>query len=657
MASKAFARLLRIMHNPHFWLLIAMFAILAVLQYPQQIFGATAPSSFFGLSRHTLERVLFLLPIAYAGFFFGLRGGIASLTCALVIMLPRAIFVSPSRADALFETGSVVLIGALVNLWFWSQQREKERRRQALLTLEAAQQELRSKEGRLAALNAISEIVSQSLEMEQLLNGALTKVVEVMDVEVALIFLLDEEARELELKTYHGVSEEFIAGVRRLKVGGGLNGRVAESGEPLLVEDVSHDPRLTREVAVLENLHAGLIVPLKSKGKVVGTLCVAMRQPRDFRPEEVELLTAVGNEIGIAIENSRLYEQERVIAQRLRASEKEYRELFENARHAIWIQDLESNIIAANKAFAELARHSQEELKGMKVSKLFSEESLNVGREIEHGLLWGDALEQPYEQRLIRKDGTEAILKLTTSLIVGDGQPKGFQHIARDITEEKRLEENLRFYLQQVTRAQEEERKRIARELHDDTAQALVVLSRQLDAFISAGQRPTQDIIPLEKLREQIDRILEGVRRFSQDLRPSVLDDLGLLPALEWLASDLTDHFGISIGLAVLGSERRFSSEAELLLFRIAQEALRNVWRHSGASRAWITVEFDDGKTVLTIRDNGRGFGLPKRVSDLASTGKLGLAGMEERARLLGGGLTLQSELGKGTTVTVEVPV
>jgi PAS domain S-box-containing protein len=657
MASKAFARLLRIMHNPHFWLLIAMFAILAVLQYPQQIFGATAPSSFFGLSRHTLERVLFLLPIAYAGFFFGIRGGIASLICALVIMLPRAIFVSPSRADALFETGSVVLVGALVNLWFWSQQREKERRRQALLILEAAQQELRSKEGRLAALNAISEIVSQSLEMEQLLNGALTKVVEVMDVEVALIFLLDEEARELELKTYHGVSEEFIAGVRRLKVGGGFNGRVAESGEPLLVEDVSHDPGLTREVAVLENLHAGLIVPLKSKGKVVGTLCVAMRQPRDFRPEEVELLTAVGNEIGIAIENSRLYEQERVIAQRLRASEKEYRELFENARHAIWIQDLESNIIAANKAFAELARHSQEELKGMKVSRLFSEESLNVGREIEHGLLWGDALEQPYEQRLIRKDGTEAILKLTTSLIVGDGQPKGFQHIARDITEEKRLEENLRFYLQQVTRAQEEERKRIARELHDDTAQALVVLSRQLDAFISAGQRPTQDIIPLEKLREQIDRILEGVRRFSQDLRPSVLDDLGLLPALEWLASDLTDHFGISIGLAVLGSERRFSSEAELLLFRIAQEALRNVWRHSGASRAWITVEFDDGKTVLTIRDNGRGFGLPKRVSDLASTGKLGLAGMEERARLLGGGLTLQSELGKGTTVTVEVPV
>lgn len=657
MASQVVARLVRIMRNPHFWLLVAMFAILIVLHYPQQIFGAAAPSSFFGLGRHTVERVLFLLPIAYAGFFFGIKGGIASLIVAFAIMLPRAIFLSPSPADALFETGSVILIGALVNLWFESQQREKERRRQALLTLQAAQQELRSNERRLAAINAVSEIVSQSLEIEQVLNGALTKVVEVMDVEVALIFLLDEQAQELELKTYHGVSEEFAAGVRGIKLGEGFVGRVAESGEPLLVKDASHDPRLTREVVASEGLHAGLIVPLKSKGKVVGTLCVAMRRPREFPPEEVELLTAIGNEIGIAMENARLYEEERVIAQRLRASEMEYRELFENARHAIWIQDLEGNIIAANKAFAELTRYSQEELKRVKVWELLSEESPSLGREIEHGLLRGNALDQPYEQRLMRKDGTKAILKLTTSLIIRDGQPKGFQHIARDVTEEKRLEENLRFYLQQVTKAQEEERKRIARELHDDTAQALVVLSRQLDSFISAGQHPMQDIVTLEKLREQIDSILEGVRRFSQDLRPSILDDLGLLPALEWLASDLTDHFGISIGVAVLGSERRFSSEAELLLFRIAQEALRNVWRHSEASRAWVTVEFSDDKTILTICDNGKGFDLPQRVSDLASAGKLGLAGMEERARLLGGSLTLQSELGRGTTVTVEVPL
>ncbi len=147
------------------------------------------------------------------------------------------------------------------------------------------------------------------------------------------------------------------------------------------------------------------------------------------------------------------------------------------------------------------------------------------------------------------------------------------------------------------------------------------------------------------------------MRRFSQDLRPSVIDDLGLVPALEWLTSDLTHHFGIAIGMAVLGSVHRFSSETELVLFRIAQEALRNMWKHSEASRAWVTVEFDNDKTILTVKDNGKGFELPERIEDLASTGKLGLAGMQERAQLIGGRLTLQSEPGKGTTVIVEAPI
>lgn len=221
----------------------------------------------------------------------------------------------------------------------------------------------------------------------------------------------------------------------------------------------------------------------------------------------------------------------------------------------------------------------------------------------------------------------------------------------------KQMQENLRFYLQQVTRAQEEERKRIARELHDDTAQELVALSRRLDGFISSDAHlSSQATSYLEELRQQTEKILGGIRRFSQDLRPSILDDLGLVPALEWLTSDLTNHFGITIGMGVLGSGRRFSPETELVLFRVAQEALRNVWKHSEASRAWITLEFGKDKAVLTVKDNGKGFVLPKRIGDLASIGRLGLAGMQERAQLIGGTLTLHSEPGKGTTVTVEFP-
>jgi signal transduction histidine kinase len=228
----------------------------------------------------------------------------------------------------------------------------------------------------------------------------------------------------------------------------------------------------------------------------------------------------------------------------------------------------------------------------------------------------------------------------------------------RDVARQKKLQERLKFYLQQVTRAQEEERRRIARELHDDTAQDLVILLRQVDKLAPAADKLSpQNRKLLGELRKQTNKILEGVHRFSQDLRPSVLDDLGLLPALEWLTSDLTAHFGIAVEMKVLGQVRRFSPEVELVLFRIAQEALRNVGKHSGASKARLTLEFGDGKTVLTVKDEGKGFKLPERVDDLTVAGKLGLAGMQERAQLIGGSLRLESGPGKGTKVTLEVPV
>jgi len=229
--------------------------------------------------------------------------------------------------------------------------------------------------------------------------------------------------------------------------------------------------------------------------------------------------------------------------------------------------------------------------------------------------------------------------------------------VARDVTDEERVKENLRQYAQQVTRAQEEERKRIARELHDDTAQGLVAQSRLLEklALCEANLSP-EGLKLLEEVRHQTDAILQGVRRFSQDLRPSILDDLGLLPSLEFLAEGMT-RYGIATTVGVTGEKRRLPPEAELVLFRIAQEALRNVWQHSQASRAELTLSFSGNRLVVVIADNGRGFELPPRVGDLASIGKLGLAGMQERARLIGGTLTVQSEPGAGTRITVEVPL
>ncbi len=251
-----------------------------------------------------------------------------------------------------------------------------------------------------------------------------------------------------------------------------------------------------------------------------------------------------------------------------------------------------------------------------------------------------------------------AVLMLTSSFITLDGQPVGFQHIARDITAEKRMQDNLHFYLQQITQAQEEERKRIACELHDDTAQALFAISRHIDNFMrNDAALSAQQIAFLQEIRHQIGTALQGVRRFSQDLRPSIIDDLGLLPAVQWLVKQMDEQYKIKTELAVLGSERRFSPEVELILFRIIQEALRNVYRHAQAAQAEVIIDFRESKFRVTISDNGKGFQLPETVSDLSRSGKLGLVGMQERASLVNGNVTVKSEPDSGTIITVEAPM
>jgi signal transduction histidine kinase len=296
------------------------------------------------------------------------------------------------------------------------------------------------------------------------------------------------------------------------------------------------------------------------------------------------------------------------------------------------------------------------ELIGKDVRQFLSPEALDVARDIRHRLLRGETIGESYDQTIRKKDGTEALVRLSSSLIHNDAQPIGFQHIARDITEEKRLQENQRKYLQEITRAQELERKRISRELHDDTIQSLVVLARQLDVLAS-----TKTDIPqafrqrIEDLWKQTNSVMQGVRRLSQDLRPAALDRLGLLPALEWLAADTGQYSGIPITVTFSGNERRLSEEIELVLFRIVQEALRNVWRHSQATKAEVAIEFTNYKVRITISDNGRGFDVPKSVGDLTKEGKLGMAGMEERARLIGATLAAESYHGKGTKIVIEL--
>jgi len=340
-------------------------------------------------------------------------------------------------------------------------------------------------------------------------------------------------------------------------------------------------------------------------------------------------------------------------------TEQNYRYLFENASDAMWVHDMKGNIVDSNKANEKLTGYTKQELFGMNAKDFLTKESLNVAREVRRKLLKGEDINQPYEQRLIRKDRTIRAVKMATSLVIIDGEARGFQHVARDVTEEKQLHENMRFYVQQITRAQEEERKRIARELHDDVSTSLLLLIQRLDTITSSTRPrlPGSLKANLEDLHTQVAEALENLRRCAQDLRPRIIDDLGLVAALEWMAENLIKDCGIDAQVKVVGAEPSLPDEVQLLLFRIAQEALTNIRRHAEASKAWITMEFGDDRIVLTVKDNGKGFEVPERIGDLTGAGRLGIMGMFERARLLGGTLDIKSELGKGTQVVTELPV
>jgi PAS domain S-box-containing protein len=645
MTSKlSWKKVLYILTRPGFWIIVVLLAAITIVHYREAI---SLPGFFndiviqTGLDRHAFERVFYLLPIVLAGFFFGWRGTVITSLVALACMLPRIFLLSDHIIDSLFESIAVFVVGNVVAVTFIFLRKEREHRI------------------RLAVIDQIASAVSQSLDLSQVLNASIDGVMSVMSIDASMIFLVDEDSEILTLDCYRGVSEKFVYGVDKLDIGEGLNGAVASSGEAEYIEDAMADPRLTKVEAVkMENLRSHYIVPLKSKGRVMGTLAIATREKYHFKSEEKETARAIGNEIGVAIDNARIYEKIKRVAEQLRVSEEKYRNLFENAHDAIWLHDLNDNIIAVNKACSRLTGYSQIELYLLKANLLLSKESKPINEDMHRRLLAKEDTGLVSEVKLVKKDGNQVIVHLATSLVYKSDEPWAFQHIARDITQEKHMEENLRFYLHQVTQAQEEERKRIARELHDDTIQSLVVLGRKIDdIYYDDKELPESKRKMLEDVRQETDNIMAGVRSLSQDLRPPILDKLGLKPALEDLCSNVERMSGIQVQLVFKGKPRRLPTEVETTLFRIIQEGLRNIWKHSKATNAELLVDFREERTFINIRDNGQGLNFTTPPDELARFGKLGLAGMKERTRLLGGTMEIETAPLEGTFIKIEVPV
>lgn len=232
------------------------------------------------------------------------------------------------------------------------------------------------------------------------------------------------------------------------------------------------------------------------------------------------------------------------------------------------------------------------------------------------------------------------------------------QHLQAELTEMSRkvqaAQEGLHGYIGAITAAQEEERLRLARELHDDTIQAVIALKQR----VQIAQRSVKDQSSsriLNELENLAERTIEDLRRMTRALRPIYLEDLGLVTALEMLARETNENNSLDVSFKRSGKEQRLSHEVELALYRIAQEALSNVVRHAKAKHASLHINFGEHGIKLEVRDDGTGFQMPKSPTDFAPSGHFGLLGIRERSDLIGGRLEVQSIVGQGTRLSVRL--
>jgi PAS domain S-box-containing protein len=357
------------------------------------------------------------------------------------------------------------------------------------------------------------------------------------------------------------------------------------------------------------------------------------------------------------------YRQQYETESQRRALAQRYEYLTRHANDTILIMDQDWKIIEANDRAVAAYGYPREELLGLHLWELYFEHHCSSG---ETG-----TLESVMEDGLIfetvhrRKDGATFPVAVSSS-VLEIGSEKFYQQIIRDITLNKQREnalqeseQQLRYLSSQLLKIQEEERRRISKELHDELGQALMVMKFQIEAIeagLAEGKREvTADF---HSLLQDLQGVIEKVRRLSWGLGPASLEELGLSVAIE----NLREEFGEHIDIRWLPEEVKelnhwFSPLAEVNIYRILQESLTNIGRHAQASQITVSFKKQDGDVAFTVEDNGRGFEVDN-VRGRESRGKgIGLAAMEERARLLGGSFKIWSQPGVGTKITFSIPL
>ncbi|MHC1742616.1 MAG: PAS domain S-box protein [Syntrophobacteraceae bacterium] len=406
---------------------------------------------------------------------------------------------------------------------------------------------------------------------------------------------------------------------------------------------------VVREYEILMKKKDGSIVPMDisisqlkdEHGQTIGSVCVA-RDLSERKKAEMELKRA----------RDELSRYSKELERQVRDRTREISGILQYTPAVVYHKDVDGNYTLVNARFEELFNVSREAVLGKSDHEVFSQSLADQFRTTDLHVL-AEGRPTQVEEHFPHRDGMHTYLSVKFPLYDEHGVATGTCGIATDITELKKAQVQLRRLSGSVMASQEKERAAIARELHDELGQVLTAL--RMDAVWMMNHLKESDEWASNRagtMCTMIDKTIDEVRSIALRLRPSVLDDLGLIPALEWYTTDLEKRSGIAIILDH-GAFPKVDDLVATAAYRITQEALTNVVRHSSATHAEVSLEGKGEVLTITVTDNGHGFD----VRDLAESECVGLAGMHERASLAGGTLDIQSKPGKGTTVRCTLPV
>jgi signal transduction histidine kinase len=527
--------------------------------------------------------------------------------------------------------------------------------------------------------------VTSELSLDAVLQKIVEAAAELTGARYAALGVIDPSGRALERFLTAGIDAETHRRIGELPVGRGILGVLIRDARTLRLHDLTTDPRAVGFPPHHPLMKSFLGLPILLRGVAYGNLYLTEKEGgNDFTDEDEELVSMLAAQAAVAIENARLYESATRWLTQLEtltevgnalAGETELGPLLELIAGRLGeLISAELVVIALPAAGGDLRIEAAvgpraEELVGLFLARQGSKSGRVLDRRRSERV---DSTFEDVEvdQEISRRVGLRS--GLFVPLLVGEraiGVIAAHNRIGADqrfSDEELRLAETFaaraavavdlsdrvaRDALRRVVEGQELERRRLARELHDETGQALTSILLGLKQ-VEEAKTPEETHQAGATLRELIVQTLQSVRRLAVELRPKALDDFGLVPALERLGEAFSEQTGIAVDVQPNLDSARLPPEIETALYRIVQEALTNVAKHSGASRVSVVVTRREGLVTAVVEDDGKGFGAGGGEGE-----GLGLVGMKERVGLLDGRLAIESTEGAGTTVVAEVPV